>query len=315
KEAQRFPDDFDGIVAGAPASNWTGRAAQSIWTAQAVHRDEASYIPPAKYPLVHRAVLAACDSLDGVVDGVLENPRLCKFDPEALECKGADGPECLTAPQVEAARKIYGPSVQPKTGRPLYPGLERGSEMGWATWAGPKPLGIGLDYFRFVVFENPDWDFRTLDFDRDVARAEKLDSKRINATDPDLKPFFARGGKLIQYHGWSDPQISPGNSVDYYGSVLNRLGGAAKVQGSYRLFMVPGMGHCGGGDGTSSFDMVGALERWVEEKRPPDRIVALRMRDGKVDRTRPLCPYPQVAVYQGQGSTDDEAGFVCREAR
>jgi len=312
KEAQRYPDDYDGIIAGAPAANWTGRAVQAIWTAQAVHQDEAGYIPPAKYPAIHNAVLAACDSLDGVTDGVLEDPRRCHFDPQALECKGADAPGCLTPPQVEAARKIYGPSVNPRTGRPLYPGLERGSELGWATWAGPQPLAISLDYFRYVVFEDPKWDFRTLDFDRGVARAEKLDAARINALDPDLRPFFARGGKLIQYHGWNDPQISPGNSVDYYKSVLHRLGGEAKIRDSYRLFMVPGMAHCGDGDGVNVFDMVTALEQWVEDQRPPARIVASRLRNGQTDRTRPLCPYPQTAVYQGKGSTDDESSFVCR---
>jgi feruloyl esterase len=312
KEAQRYPEDFDAIIAGAPASNWTGRAAQSIWVAQAVHNDEASYIPPAKYPYIHQAVLEACDALDGVEDGVLEDPRRCRFDPKILECEGADGPGCLTAAQVEAARKIYGASINPRTKQVLYPGLQPGSELGWSTWAGPKPLAIGLDYFKYVVFENESWDFRTLDFDKDIARAEKLDGRRINATDPNLKPFFARGGKLIQYHGWSDPQISPGNSVDYYESVMDTLGGASKIRDSYRLFMVPGMAHCGGGEGTSSFDMVTALEQWVEEKKPPDRIIASRVRGGKVDRTRPLCPYPQIAVYKGTGSKDDETKFVCK---
>jgi feruloyl esterase len=312
KEAQRYPQDFDGIIAGAPASNWTGRAAQSIWVAQAVHKDEGSFIPPAKFAIIHQAALAACDALDGVEDGVLEDPRRCSFDPNILECKGADRADCLTAPQVESARKIYGSSINPRTKQALYPGLERGSELRWTTWAGAQPFSIGLDYFKYVVFENPKWDFKTLDFDDDIARAEKLDSARINATDPDLKPFFARGGKLIQYHGWSDPQISPGNSVDYYTSVLNALGGADKVHGSYRLFMVPGMSHCGGGEGTSTFDIVNALEQWVEEKKAPDRILASRYHNGKVDRTRPLCPYPQVAVYKGTGSTDDAANFTCK---
>lgn len=308
-EAQRYPGDYDGMIAGSPASNWTGRAAQSIWVQQAVHLDEASFIPPAKYPAIHRAALAACDAMDGVEDGVLENPRRCRFDPQALLCKGADGPECLTAAQVAAARKIYGPSVNPRTKKPIYPGLERGSELGWATWGGPRPLGIGLDYFRYVVFEDPNWDFRKLDFDRDIERAEKLDGGRINATNPNLKPFLARG-KLIQYHGWNDPQISPGNSVDYYQSVVERLG---DVGGSYRLFMVPGMAHCGGGEGTSTFDMVTALERWVEEKKAPDQILASRVREGKVERTRPLCPFPQEAVYKGTGSTDEAGNFECRK--
>jgi feruloyl esterase len=313
KEAQRYPGDFDGIVAGSPAANWTGRAAQAIWVAQGVHKDDASYIPPEKYLFIHRAVLNACDRLDGVEDGVLEDPQRCKFDPMVLECKGADSPGCLTHPQVEAARRIYAWSTNPRTGQKLYSGLAPGSEAGWGTWGGPRPLSIALDYFRYVVFADQDWDFRTLNFDQDIERIEKLDRDRLNATDPNFKPFFVRGGKLIQYHGWSDPQISPGNSVEYYSSVVKELGGAANVEGSYRLFMVPGMAHCGGGDGTSTFDMMIALRHWVEEKHPPDHIDASRVRDGKADRTRPLCPYPQTAVYKGKGSTDDAANFVCRQ--
>jgi len=309
KEAQMYPTDFDGVVAGAPASNWTGRAAQAIWSAQAVHQNEASYIPPTKYPLLHSKVLAACDALDGVKDGVLENPANCNFDPKALECPAADGPECLTGAQVEAARKLYSDSINPRTGQRLYPGLQKGSELGWATWAGPKPLAIALDYFRYVVFEIPDWDFHKLNFDSDIARAEALDKRRINATDANLKPFFDRGGKIIQYHGWSDPQISPGNSVAYHQSVLEKLG--TTIENSYRLFMVPGMGHCGGGEGTDTFDMVTALEGWVEAKKPPASIAASRARGGKVQRTRPLCPYPQTAIYKGTGSSDDSANFTC----
>ena len=173
---------------------------------------------------------------------------------------------------------------------------------------GPRPLSIGLDYFRYVVFEDPQWDFHTLDFDRDIARAEKLDHDRIDALNPDLRPFFARGGKLIQYHGWSDPQIAPGNSVDYYQSVVERLG---NVDNSYRLFMVPGMAHCGGGEGATSFNAMPALERWVERKQAPDRIVASGTRDGR-NVTHPLCPYPKVAVYKGTGSTNDAGNYVCR---
>jgi len=311
-EAQRYPGDFDGIVAGAPAVNWTGRAAQSIWVAQAVHKDEASYIPPAKYPVIHKGVLEACDALDGVKDGVLEDPRLCKFDPKAVECKGGDASSCLTTPQVEAARKIYTPLTNPRTQRLIFPPQERGSEMGWQNLAGPQPLGISNDYFKYVVFEDPTWDYRTLNFDSDVARAEKVDSGTINALNPNLQPYFQHGGKLLQYHGWGDQQISPGSSVLYYNSVLEALGGASKVSGSYRLFMVPGMGHCRGGDGTDTFDAMKALEQWVEQGNAPEKIVASRVRNGAVDRTRPLCPYPQVAHYTGSGSTDDAANFVCK---
>ena len=311
-EAQRFPADFDGIVAGSPGLNWTGRAIHSVWIAQAAHKDEASYIPPSKYGLIHDAVLQACDAHDGVKDGVLEDPTRCNFDPKDLQCKAADGPGCLTAPQVETARVIYATVTNPRTKQAIFPGFERGSEAGWATMAGPQPFGIGADLFKYVVFQDPKWDYKTFDFDGDVTRTAKAENGLLNAMDPNLKPFIDRGGKLIQYHGWSDPQIAPASSVNYYKSALEAMGGAAKVQGSYRLFMVPGMAHCGGGDGTSNFDMVSALEQWVEKGKAPDQIAASRVRDGKTDRTRPLCPYPQVAVYKGTGSTDDAGNFVCK---
>src|ERR1700674_3142693 len=303
-EAQRYPADFDGIVAGSPGLNWTGRSLLSVWIAQAAHKDEASYIPPAKYALVHNAVLDRCDASDGVKDGVLEDPTRCKFDPKELECKGADGPACLTAPQVETARAIYATITHPRTKEALAPGFERGSEMGWATMAGPQLFGLGGDLFRFVVFQDPSWDYKTFNFASDVARTMKAENGLLNAMNPNLKPFLDHGGKLIQYHGWSDPQIAPATSVQYYKTVADTLGGSSKVQGGYRLFMVPGMAHCGGGDGTSSFDMLAAVEQWVEKGNAPDQIPASRIRDGKVDRTRPLCPYPQIAQYKGTGSTD-----------
>jgi feruloyl esterase len=314
-EAQRFPDDYDGIVAGSPGSNWSGRAMLAVWVAQVVHGDEASYIPPAKYPLIHAAALLACDEQDGVKDGVIENPQRCKFDPKILECKGAEAPDCLTAPQVEAVRKIYSPVLNRRTGAPIVPGFSPGSELGWSTMGGPQPLGLGIDLFRFVVFQDPNWDFRKFDFDEDVARTVNA-STMLNSIDPDLRKFSARGGKLIQYHGWSDPQIAPQNSVDYYKTVLDKLATtkmtASDVAGFYRLFMVPGMAHCGGGDGTSNFDMLAALEQWVEQKNAPEHVLASRARGGKTDRTRPLCPFPQVAKYKGSGSTDEAANFTCQ---
>ncbi len=312
-EAQRFPGDFDGIIAGAPGLDWTGRALQSVWIAQAAHKEESSYIPPAKYPLIHNAVLQACDARDGVKDGVLEDPTRCNFDPAELQCKGADGDGCLTAPQVETARAIYATGMNRRTKQAIFPGFERGSEAGWGTMAGPRPFGIGADLFKYVVFEDPNWDYKTFDFDTGLARTAKAARGLLNAIDPNLKPFIDHGGKLIQYHGWGDPQIAPANSVRYYQSVLDALGGAAKVQGSYRLFMVPGMAHCGGGDGASNFDMLSALEGWVEKGTAPNQIAASRIRDGKIDRTRPLCPYPQLAVYKGTGSTDDAANFACQK--
>jgi feruloyl esterase len=181
--------------------------------------------------------------------------------------------------------------------------------------ASPQPFAIGHDLFKYVVFKNPAWDYKTFNFDSDIAATLQAENGLLNAMDPNLKAFTSHGGKLIQYHGWSDPQIAPESSVNYYKSVLEAMGGASKVQDSYRLFMVPGMAHCGGGDGVSTFDMVSALDQWVQQGKAPDRIEASRVRDGKADRTRPLCPYPQLAVYKGTGNTDDSANFVCTEPR
>jgi feruloyl esterase len=309
KEAQQFPADYDGIVAGAPALDWTGRAAQSMRVGQAVH-DTAGNFGREQFSLIHDAVLAQCDADDGVKDGVLENPRRCKFDPASLVCKGSDTTRCLTPAQVNTARLIYAAAPNSKTGRDVT-ALEPGSELGWATWGGPQPFAIGQDHFRYVVFSDPSWTYGQFRFDRDIVRAEDIDAGTINALDPNLKPFFDRGGKLIQYHGWSDPQISPGASVQYYERVLQGSAAAAAA-GSYRLFMVPGMAHCSGGEGPSTFDALSALEQWVEHGTAPAQLVASLVRDGKVVRTRPLCPYPQIAVYSGAGSTDDAANFACK---
>jgi feruloyl esterase len=310
-EAQRFPDDYDGIVAGAATNNWTNMMFARIWVAQATLSDPASYIPPAKYPMIHKAVLAACDAMDGLKDGVLNEPMKCGFDPGVLACKGVDAADCLTKPQVEAARKIYSPATNPRTGGVIFPPMERGSELVWGRLAGgPKPIQLADDYFKFVVFDNPQWDFRTLNFDGDVAKAMQRDAGILSAVNPDLRPFFARGGKLITYHGWTDQQVMPENSINYYKSVAAAVG-ATKVDASYRLFMVPGMNHCGGGDGPNKFDMLGALELWREDGKTPEAVIASHATDGKVDRTRPLCAYPEVAKYKGSGSTDDAANFAC----
>ncbi len=311
-EAQRFPEDYDGIVAGSPAADWTGRALSSLWVAQAVHKSESSYIPASKYPLLHNAVLRACDLADGVADGILENPVQCKFDPNVLLCTGSDEGSCLTAAQVEAARRIYAAAADQATGKEFYPGLEPGSELGWATYGGPKPFAIGEDYGKFVMFRNPGWDYRSFNFATGAALAERIDNGTINAKNPDLRAFFSHGGKLLQYHGWSDPQIPPLQSVNYYKSVLNAMGGAGKVQNSYRLFMVPGMQHCGGGPGPNQFNAMAALERWRESGVAPDRIIASRVANNRMDMTRPLCPYPMTAQYKGVGSTKDAGNFDCK---
>lgn len=312
KEAQRFPADFDGIVAGAPGLDWTGRAAQAVRVAKALEKSDAARLSPPQAQLLHRAAVQACDALDGLTDGLIADPRRCAFDPAVLQCRRSDAVACLTSAQVETARLMYSAVVNPKTTRPIA-GLAPGSELGWTQlgWSA-SARATGLDQFRFIVFNDPAWDVQKFDVDSDIARADDADGNTINALDPNVGPFIERGGKLIHYHGWSDPQIAPGNSTQYYTRVLEALGGATGIQNAYRLFMAPGMAHCGGGEGPNTFDMVGALEQWVEHGRAPDRIVASHSTSGLVDRTRPLCPYPQMAVYTGTGSTDEAANFVCK---
>ena len=314
KEAQRFPGDFDGIIAGSPGLDWTGRAIQAVRVAQALESNTAAQIPRAQRELLHRAVLDACDATDGVKDGVIDDPDRCTFDPGVLQCPAATGASCLSAAQVATARLIYSSPTHLRLSRAIA-GLSRGSELGWTDlgWTA-SARATGLDQFRFLVFRDPNWTIDRFRFDADVVRAEDADSNTINALDPNLKPFIDRGGKLIQYHGWSDPQISPGSSTQYYRSVVAQLG-AASVSSAYRLFMAPGMGHCSGGDGPNAFDMVAALEEWVEHGAAPEKIIASHSTNGAVDRTRPLCPYPQVAIYQGHGSTDDAANFACGIAK
>jgi feruloyl esterase len=311
-EMQRFPDDYDGVIAGDPVFDSSHIQGTQLWFWQIFHKNEASNIPPEKLTLLHNAVIKACDALDGVKDGVLEDPTRCGFDPDDLKCKDGDAPACLTAAQVEAAQQSYVGPVNAPTGQPAYPGREWGSELGWGNHSGTEPSSYAVDLYRYVVFQDPKWDYHTFDYDRDVATAMKVLKDTMDSVDPDLRPFFDHGGKLIQYHGWNDPGVPPQGSVNYYRAVAARMGGIANISDKYRLFMVPGMGHCGGGDGTTSFNMINALEQWVEDGQPPDWIPAARMRNGTLDRTRPLCPYPQVAGYRGSGNTEDAANFTCR---
>ena len=257
-------------------------------------------------------MVAECDGLDGVKDGLIENPVACKFDPGVLVCKGGEEPACLTQAQVDTAKLIYSPIVDAKTKREI-PGLAPGSELGWTDmgWSA-SARATGLDHFRYLVFADPQWDVQKFNVATDVARLTEGVIAAIDARDTNLKPFFDRGGKLIQYHGWSDPQITPLASTAYYDRVVAANGGRSKVHSSYRLFMAPGMAHCGGGEGPNDFDELTALEQWVENGKAPDMIPASHATQGKVDRTRPLCPYPQVASYKGSGSIDEAANFVCK---
>jgi Tannase and feruloyl esterase len=310
-EAQRFPDDYDGIIAGAPVNYWTRVMSHLIWIARATLEEPARFVPPSKYPAIHKAVLDACDERDGLRDSLVSDPARCNFDPSVLSCSAGDAAACLTAPQVEAVKKIYGPATNPRTGGVISPGLLPGSEIGWAPAAGgPRPFPIPDDFFKYVVFKNPAWDFRTLDFDRDVALAEQMNGGVLNAIDPDLRRFERADGRLLVFHGWSDQLISPLNTVEYYQSVVKMMG-ARKTDEFMRLFMVPGMGHAPPSDsGPIAFDMTAALEQWVEHGVAPTRIVASHIIDAKIDRTLLLCSYPQIAVHKG-GDVMDAANFKC----
>lgn len=311
-EASRYPDDFDGIIAGAAANPKTHLDTWRIWMGLNVLKDPDTRIPQEKYAAIHRAVLAACDALDGLKDGLIDDPTRCHFDPQVLACKGADGQECLTPKQVQSVSTILGPAKSPRTGAEIFPGYQPGTELQWGRLiGGPDPYDTALDQFR-MVFNDPKWDWRTFDVDRDLAKAEESLKGLLTAIDPgSISAFVAHGGKLLMYHGWSDQDIAPLASVNFYKSASSALG-AAKTQTSLRLFMVPGMGHCGGGEGPNTFDMMAPLAQWVEKGQAPTAVVASHTSGGKVVRTRPLCPYPQVARYTGSGSTDEATNFTCR---
>ena len=312
KEAQKFPEDYDGIAAGAPANPFSLIAAHNMYVGVVSLKDPGNYIPAAKYPLLHQAVLNACDALDGVKDGLLTDPRNCHFEPAVLQCKGDDAPTCLTAPQVQTAKKIYGPVVNPRTGEEYYPGLEPGSELGWNVLAGgPQPFAAVADFFKYVVKQDPNWDWRTLDFDKDVELALNVENGLTAAIDTKMDAYQRRGGKLLFFHGWTDQNVPPRNTINYYSSIRDAMGGA-KNDDWMRLFLVPGMNHCRGGEGPNTMNLVEVLDNWVERGEAPARIVATHFTDGKPDRTRPVCPYPLVQAYTGSGSVDDAANFVCK---
>jgi feruloyl esterase len=333
-EAERYPADYDGIAAGAPANYWTHLLTTAIFNLQAISAP-GSAISAAKLPAIEGAALAACDTLDGVKDGVIENPAQCHFDPGVLLCKGPETDACLTAPQIAAVRKIYGGAKTSK-GEAILPGFAPGGEAepgGWADWitgAQGKPslqFAFGTNFFKYMVYNDAAWDFKTSTADRNVKLADEKMASALNATDPDLKKFESRGGKLILYHGWSDAAIPPRNTVDYYQSVVKKMG--AKDAATFvRLFMVPGWEHCGGGAGPNVFgqasvprgdadhDLEAALERWVEQGAAPEQVVATKFKPGSnppvAARTRPLCAFPLTAHWKGSGSTDDAANFVCK---
>lgn len=311
--AQRYPEDFDGIIAGAPANNQIHLSAWRLRLLMTALKSPQHALPPEKLKLLNDAVLDKCDDNDGVKDRLIEDPRNCNFDPSALKCNGPETASCLTLQQMETVNAAY-TDARKSTGELLYPRLPFGGELGWRLPAGAtEPGRMDIDMFRYIANQNPAWDWRTFDLEKDIEQA-LLHGKEIHAVNPDLAKFKARGGKLLIYHGWSDGgsggSISAFNTISYYESVLKHMG--PNQDNWLRLFMVPGMAHCGGGTGPDQFNALAALERWREQNEPPKSITAARVNErGGIDMTRPLCPYPQRAVYKGTGSTNDAANYTC----
>ncbi len=314
-EAQRYPMDYSGIVSGAPANYPTRMWPGELWPAWFTHKDPANLIPPAKLAMIQEASVAACDEDDGIKDGIIRDPRTCKFDPVKIQCTGGDAPNCLTPGQVESVRAVYGGLKDPTTGRQFWPGFEPGGEAAWDSHVGGA-FGTPLAYFKYFYLGDPSWNWQTFDMadPRNMQLMYDADRKLgpvLNSTDPDIGAFKRAGGKLIMYHGWADSFIAPRNSIAYYKSVEALQGGEKPTQDFLRLFMAPAMMHCGGGNGPNNFDALGALEGWVERGQAPGSITASHSSRGKVDRTRPLCPYPQVEIYKGSGDINDAASFFC----
>ncbi len=309
-EAQRYPDDYDGIVAGDPGNDRVHLNANFLWAYTALYKQPDSVLPAAKLPLITKASMEACDASDGVKDGIISEPRKCKFDPSALLCKGGDESACLTAAQVAAVKKIYSGPINPRTGENIMAGFPIGSESGWTGYFVGQREPARVDFWRLWVFGNPAWDWRNFDFDRDLAYADRK-LAAVNAVDTDLRAFRAANGKLLMYQGWADPVVPPEGTIRYYEAMQKKTNGASAPSAFARLFMVPGMGHCSGGVGPSGFEALTALDEWVTTGKAPSKIVASHSTAGKVDRTRPLCAWPETAHWKGSGSTDEAENFVC----
>jgi len=318
-EAQRFPGDYDGIVSGAPVNHFVATHYTQLWVALATKEasDEA-ILSQADLDFVSAAAVAQCDATDGVADGVIENPMTCDFDPAALQCAGTATTQCLREDQVTAVRKIYAGPTDPRTGERLNPGLARGGESSWTVVTDSGLVPIPLEYFTRSVFKDPNWNWRTFDFGAAPELASRMTAEVLDATNPDLSALRNRSSKLIVYHGWNDQVIPPEGTINYYERVEATLAARPnrkneQTRDFFRLFMVPGMRHCRGGPGTSEFDAQNAIEAWVERGIAPDRIEASHTENEVVTRTRPLCPYPQTAQYDGAGDTNDAANFVCAD--
>src|SRR5262245_30468347 len=330
-EAQKYPEDFDGLIIGAPWNFQSHSNAGFIWDAQALSAPGAR-IPEEMLPVIARAAVSACDKNDGLADNIIADPSRCNFDPKSLACKSGETSGCLTPPQVTALQKIYDGPKNPRTGEPVFPGFARGSEAGWTGMVRPATAGSGLlVYFSNIVYQNRDWDLQTFNFDTDMAHTDQTTGRLGNSTSTDYSRAIRRGVKIIHYHGWNDQTLQPAYSPQYYEQVVKANGGLEKTQGFYRLFMIPGMNHCSGGIGASNVggvgqqippsrdaehDMMTALENWVERGAAPAQFIGTKYTDNQsstktVEFTRPICLYPTVARYKGTGDPTSAASFAC----
>lgn len=322
-EAQYYPDDYDGIVSKSPGMDYSHVMMAVLWTSQHIAASPGGVLRDDKRKLLDSSVLAACAGRDGVRgDPVLNDPRDCGFNVERLRCRADETGGCLTAEQIATAGRVYAPVTNPRTGEQLYPGFSHGSESAWHYAAeNPQLTSYPQALFGRAVFDDPDWDWRTFDFDKDAALVEKKLAPKIDATRTDLSRFAARGGKLIMTQGWADDYQAATLPIEYYNRVLLDKGGSdirsslRDVQEFYRLFMVPGGGHVTGGPGPNSFDALSAVRDWVERGNAPQKMLATKYvadrPENGVAMTRPLCPYPRVARYDGSGATTEASNFRC----
>ncbi len=332
-EVQRYPTDFDGVIAGDPATGTPMQVGRAVFF-QRLLASKANYLPVEKIELLSKATLAACDAKDGLADGLISDPRPCDFDPASLTCQGAETAECLTAAQVGTVQTIYA-GLKDASGHYVAPPFPKGHEGGPTGWRGwitgneppveqpdgtlafttrlPSGFGLADSNFRFLALEDdaPGFSWRTFRYPQDLPRLKTM-TEILSPLDADLRPFRQAGGKLIVYHGWSDPGISALGTLDYVEQVAKAVGGQAAADRFLRAYFVPGMHHCSGGPGVDQFDMLTALEGWVERGQAPAAITAARIQQGATVRTRPLCPHPHVAASRRSGSVADAANFVCR---
>ncbi len=315
QEAQRYPEDFDGLVIGAPGLYLTGNATRRMWVAQS--QLGAGATPVEKLPALSQAVHSKCDEVDGLKDGLIDDPRRCGFDPtrDVPKCEGGvDNAECFTAPQIEALSKIYG-GVRNSKGERIFPGEPVGAELVWAeNLVGPSKVVLprSESQMKMAMLDpppGPSWSYTMFNFDTDPARVAKA-AAELNPRNPNLAPLKKRGGKIVQYSGWGDQQVNPFPGTEYYETVSKRMG-EKTTRDFYRLFMVPGMYHCSGGPGCGTVDWLAAVMDWVEKGVAPEKLIGAHVEKGETTRTRPLCRYPQVARYKGSGNADEAGSFAC----